>query len=621
MTAADVAPSGTGVGAPSRPDTTGGPRAARVPAGLVGAAVAVGVLLAGAAAALAARAWVPIEDDGLIWLRARDVGTRHSPLVGLYSRYGWYHPGPAVFVYQVVFLRLALARPAALLAGALVAAATCAGLAVWLAGRAGGTAAAVPVAVGVGVLAIRLGDWLIDPWTPRIVVLPFLAFVAAAWAWTTGERRALPIAAGLGTFVVQTHVSMTLPVAAIGAVALALRLGGPPAGAPRPSLRRPPVVTLVVLGLLWAPPVLQQLLGHPGNLSTLVSFFTAKPPEVAAGWATGSPMAARLLLPWGPWIGRNPLGLANEPLPLTVWWLAVPVAAVVVPAAVALRRGDGASARLGALLLAAQLASVYAEVRVLGPPYEYLTLWIRAVACLTAVFPFVVLARVIAGPTRRRAHAPARGSPALAPAIALGLVAAVAAVGVGRRVPDHRVQPVYRRLLPAAVASEPRGAVVRVVDAGRVFTSSSASIAVELDRNGRTPRIPPLVSVTGTLVDQAGRSRRAPPDAVLPTLVVASDASIDQVSARPGARVVATADPLPPALRAEADNLRARLVAQAEALGHADVAGQITGNLSAVLRPPDGLDVVALRRLQLLTIPNPVVAVIALPATTWPLGS
>src|SRR5262245_65496979 len=53
--------------------------------GLVGA---VSVLVQG---------WVPTTDHALEVLRVADVGTRHPPLTGPWSRFGWDHPGPLLF--------------------------------------------------------------------------------------------------------------------------------------------------------------------------------------------------------------------------------------------------------------------------------------------------------------------------------------------------------------------------------------------------------------------------------------------------------------------------------------------------------------------------------------------
>ena len=73
---------------------------------------------------------------------------------------------------------------------------------------------------------------------------------------------------------VQTHVG-TVP-----AVALLLLTLGPLAlwrwHRDRVAWRRPVLAGLLVLAVMWALPVLQQVTGHPGNLSEIADFFTTR---------------------------------------------------------------------------------------------------------------------------------------------------------------------------------------------------------------------------------------------------------------------------------------------------------------------------------------------------------
>ncbi|HSS08309.1 MAG TPA: hypothetical protein VLL25_00385, partial [Acidimicrobiales bacterium] len=55
--------------------------------------------------------YTPVGDHALIEMRVRDIG-HHPVLVGIYSRYGWYHPGPALF--YLLWLPYQLTRHASL---------------------------------------------------------------------------------------------------------------------------------------------------------------------------------------------------------------------------------------------------------------------------------------------------------------------------------------------------------------------------------------------------------------------------------------------------------------------------------------------------------------------------
>jgi hypothetical protein len=68
--------------------------------------------------------------------------------------------------------------------------------------------------------ALGVGFFL-DPWNPYVIVLPLFAVVLLAWDATAGDLWALPVAIGIGSFVVQSHVGTTLAVAAPIGVAAA----------------------------------------------------------------------------------------------------------------------------------------------------------------------------------------------------------------------------------------------------------------------------------------------------------------------------------------------------------------------------------------------------------------
>ena len=88
------------------------------------AALAVALLLLAAILVALARTlfgtWHATGDYAVIQLRTLDVGSRHTPLVGPYSRYGWSHPGPALFYALAPVLRLFTGHDIGVLAGAIV---------------------------------------------------------------------------------------------------------------------------------------------------------------------------------------------------------------------------------------------------------------------------------------------------------------------------------------------------------------------------------------------------------------------------------------------------------------------------------------------------------------------
>ena len=50
--------------------------------------------------------WLPIGDYRTLQLRVADVGGSETPIVGVYSRYQWNHPGPLLFYALALPYRL-----------------------------------------------------------------------------------------------------------------------------------------------------------------------------------------------------------------------------------------------------------------------------------------------------------------------------------------------------------------------------------------------------------------------------------------------------------------------------------------------------------------------------------
>ncbi len=473
-----------------------------------GTPVALGLVsalvVATSLAAVVSRQWTPVNDQAILWLNANDVGTADTPLTGLYSRFGWDHPGPMAFYLLALPLRLFGGRPSALLVGAVLLGLVAIVLAVWSAYRAGSLGAAIPVALVVSILVVALGDGLIDPWTPWLVVLPLVAFFCVLWAWLGGNRVMAPIAAGLGTFMVQTHVGLVVPVALIGVAALAWRVLD--RSGSRPQWRRPPWVTFVVLTVLWIPPLAQQVFTRPGNLGDLLAHFSGASGEVTPGLAMGLRLAATSLSPVGPWVGRDAPGFLGGISPAPTWWLVFPVALLVVSVMLAWRWQDMVGLRLVGLVAAGQVATVVALTRVEGIPYPYLIWWSRGVVALTVAAPLVVLGR--------RIGARVGTEPSRLPIV--GLVACVvtvfAVLAVFRESPLSGPSSRYRALVAGVPSVLPEATVVRVdSQGGGAFDYSPATLVIALKEQGLRALLAPVRSVSGAPSSLLARTTRRDP--------------------------------------------------------------------------------------------------------------
>ena len=232
--------------------------------------------------------WYPIGDNAFFALRARDVFTEHHPLLGTWTSASLSvgenlnNPGPLLFDVLAVPAKL---DPAAGLAiGVAVLNLGALALMALLAWRRGGAAAMSWAMAAGAALAWTMGsELLFDPWQPHALLFPFLAFLFAVWSMVEGDAVALPIAVGLASLIVQSHLSYAVLVpllAVVGVVGLArvVRRDGAAVG-------RPVVAALAVAVACWAQPVVDQLAGT-GNLLTLATNASSGEAKIGPGLGT-----------------------------------------------------------------------------------------------------------------------------------------------------------------------------------------------------------------------------------------------------------------------------------------------------------------------------------------------
>jgi CDP-diglyceride synthetase len=264
------------------------------------------------------RGYEVIGDNALIELRGRDVLTSHHPWLGTWSSASISsgidvnHPGPLLFDLVAMPVRILGGA-----AGIAVAIAVLQIVMVWLVGwvtsRTGGATAAVVAQTITALLVWTLGSELLyDPWQPNVLVLPFWLFMCLVWAVTADVVAMLPLAVGVGTFVMQTHLGYLFIVPILLAFAMTMVLVRRRGRGPDrfEDLRRPLFLSLGVAALLWAQPVWEQFFGPGrGNISRVVVAGTVGgddfvPVESSStGVSTGLRVLGSVLaLP--PWWGR-----------------------------------------------------------------------------------------------------------------------------------------------------------------------------------------------------------------------------------------------------------------------------------------------------------------------------
>jgi hypothetical protein len=328
--------------------------------------------------------WTATGDYSLIELRARDVGTASTPLVGPYSRFGWNHPGPALFYAFAAPYRLFASHGTGLLAGAaLVGAVSTIAIVVVVIRRSPTLlVAAFGLLLFAGMVRTLGAGFLWDPWNPYVIVLPFLAFLCFSWWAATGEARALPFAIGFGSFVVQTHVSLGLEVVAVSLLALGWLMLIHHDAAERRRLRRAQRVSLIVLAVMWVPPVVQQFLPGGGNIGELLRFWTQSHRNTVGLVRAARMIAPEFALP-APWLTRT-----DHVVPVS-GALAAPhfsfpfaLVALAIASLLAWRRRDGFALATCSVAVTAAAGSWITCSRIVGVPFPYLVVWSHVIGPL-----------------------------------------------------------------------------------------------------------------------------------------------------------------------------------------------------------------------------------------------
>lgn len=518
------------------------------------------------------QSWYPAGDWGMLELRAMDVGTADTPLLGPYSRYGWNHPGPLLFWVLALPYRLTGGEPTGLLvAAAAVNAAAAAGLVVF-AFRQGRVVLAGAAALACSLLVLNLGPDLVrDPWNPWVTVLPFGLLVVLAWSATEGDRLALPLAAFVGSFLVQAHVGFMALVGALAvwAVAVVWR---------RRLSRRPLAWAGVVAGVCWLPVLVDLAVGRR-NLIDMVQHFAGSDEE-PAGLGTAVGIAARELGLKQPWLGAeeppNPIGGALTGRPAAALLLPVVVFVGAIGLAWWRRRFD--AVRFQATVGIAAVVGVVSVSRVTDEVFDYLVRWWWVVAALwwVSVFWSLWCALVDERVTGRRRT------------LALAAVAGVTGAGVlwfsigalgdiePAPMPADDWHPALLAVTDDTLAAVPHDRPVLVENTGPLSGWAFDALTARMAADG----VDVLVPDEGINLNKFGEHRVVGDDPPESVVWVVTGTPIQSFAADPGFREVARYDPLSPDERAHYLALEAELVAQLRAAGLHDVVFALEEGLS-----------------------------------------
>ncbi len=301
------------------------------------------------------RGWLPVGDNGQMYVRTTDVFSRSPPLLGIWS-FGsvtakeiYSHPGPLLYDFFAIPTKLfgpvGMAVAVALLNGAALV-----GIA-FVGRRLGGTLLAAVAVAGGATLCWTMGnELLIDPWTPNSLLVLFLLFLMLIWASSSGDLIAFPLAIGVGSFLLETNLSygllvLVLWVWAAAGLFLHLRRTRGAEAETWPALRlravRTGIVATVVFVVCWTQPIIEQFTSKgDGNLTRIVEGLPMIKHTLGLSDALRLVGGVAAVPPW--WLRPSMVQLYQglPSLPVALLCLAVPAALLAWYARNARRRGD-----------------------------------------------------------------------------------------------------------------------------------------------------------------------------------------------------------------------------------------------------------------------------------------
>jgi hypothetical protein len=539
----------------------------------------VGLPLVVAAVSLRRPHWYPVLDLAMTELRLRDVGTRHTPLIGLPGRIGpslaeqGSHPGPLSFYLLTPFYRLFGSSAWAMQAATVVINLAALGTALLIAVRRGGVRLAIAVAALLVVLISGYGlTMLTQPWNPYLPLLWWVVLLLAVWSVACDDLAMLPVAVFAASFCAQTHVpylGLAAGLAVLTIVVLALAWRRAPRGSTaRRSIARWTAASLALAVALWVPPIVDQAVNDPGNLRAIYNHLvTPSGEDEPVGFGRGAELALLHLDVPGLVVGdsgavgslpdpsSDPDGSAVPGLVALLVWAAAAAASV--------RLRHRPLMRLHLVVGVSLALGVVSMGRILGKEWYYLMLWAWGTAALLVLavgWTVLALVSAWAGPRRR----------SLANLAGVALVAALGVASVALTVdavdtdpPEPHLSSALGAVLPETIAALDRGEGGATGRAGRYqvvfndalyFGSQSYGLVSELERAGFDAGMTDLLHVPVT-DHRVVRSEDA-----TAMLVLATGANVDRWRAQPAAVELAYVEPRDSAERAEFARLRSAVI-------------------------------------------------------------
>jgi hypothetical protein len=238
---------------------------------------------------------------------------------------------------------------------------------------------------------------------------------------------------------------------------------------------------LFVLLVMWTPPVIDELTGHPSNLTLLWTFFTADFPKHSLPLAIS--ILGRLLTPlnWHQLASLEVADISRVSTPYIAIAIAFVALATGLVSAATIRR-DRFAQSIGIVVAVACVSVTYSIRSVSGPVYPYLLLWVTCIPLVLATGWILLILQLWRGLPRKGVFVMAAALTALS--ITVG-VAFQTLPPVPLAAPD--TQKAWE-LVAVALGGDPKQPVLIDMYSNDTWVVG-AGVALQLEKDGRPPRV------------------------------------------------------------------------------------------------------------------------------------
>lgn len=223
-------------------------------------------------------------DAALLELSTRNVFSQ-GILLGPYSRFIFFHPGPLYFQIRFPFYELMGERNSSLFIVTVLIQVVSLFLAWRIVRKLTGSFSAILFSASAALFLLNTDKtvWLSE-WNPYIIILPFMLYTVSMAAFASGRLEYLITAAAAGSLAAQTHISVVPSMAAVALLsAVVLIYPWFVSGRRSNQFRAKPfLVSLGLLLLLWGAPLYQQFFpsSGEGNMTRILNYFRESSPEL-----------------------------------------------------------------------------------------------------------------------------------------------------------------------------------------------------------------------------------------------------------------------------------------------------------------------------------------------------